>query len=63
MLAARGAAVIDADAISRALTASHGAALPTIATQFEAHVIDPDGALNRSAMRQIILQRDRKSVV
>ena len=34
MLAARGAAVIDADAISRALTASHGAALPAITAQF-----------------------------
>ena len=54
MLAARGAAVIDADAISRALTASHGAALPAIATQFGTHVIAPDGALNRSAMRQMI---------
>ena len=54
MLAARGAAVIDADAISRALTASHGAALPAIATQFGTHVIGPDGALNRSAMRQMI---------
>lgn len=55
MLAARGAAVIDADAISRALTASHGAALPAIAAQFGTHVIGPDGALNRSAMRQMIL--------
>lgn len=54
MLAARGAAVIDADAISRALTASHGAALPAIAAQFGTHVIGPDGTLNRSAMRQMI---------
>lgn len=54
MLAARGAAVIDADAISRALTASHSAALPAIAAQFGTHVIGPDGALNRSAMRQMI---------
>lgn len=54
MLAARGAAVIDADAISRALTASHGAALPAIAAQFGTHVIGPDGALNRSTMRQMI---------
>jgi dephospho-coA kinase len=54
MLAARGAAVIDADAISRALTASHGTALPAIAAQFGTHVIGPDGALNRSAMRQMI---------
>ena len=54
MLAARGAAVIDADAISRALTASHGTALPAIAAQFGTHVIGPDGALNRSAMRQRI---------
>jgi dephospho-CoA kinase len=51
MLARRGAAVIDADAISRSLTAAGGLALPAIATQFGASMIGPDGAMDRQAMR------------
>ena len=52
LLAARGAAVIDADAISRATTAPGGAALPAIALEFGPHLIGADGALDRAAMRQ-----------
>ena len=54
MLAVQGAAIIDADAISRATTAAGGAALPTIAQQFGAHLIAPDGALDRTAMRALV---------
>ncbi len=54
MLRELGAAVIDADAISRGLTAAGGAALPEIARQFGAHMIGADGALDRSAMRQLV---------
>ena len=54
MLAKLGAAVIDADAISRGLTAAGGAALPEIARQFGTHMIGADGALDRSAMRQLV---------
>ena len=54
MLRELGAAVIDADAISRGLTAAGGAALPAIARQFGAHMIGADGALDRSAMRQLV---------
>ncbi|AMO22157.1 dephospho-CoA kinase [Ramlibacter solisilvae] len=51
MLAGLGAAVIDADAISRATTASGGAAIPAIAQRFGADFITPDGALDRERMR------------
>lgn len=54
MLRELGAAVIDADAISRGLTAAGGAALPEIARQFGTHMIGADGALDRSAMRQLV---------
>jgi len=47
-----GAGVIDADAISRASTSAHGAAIPLIAAQFGAHYIGEDGALHRERMRQ-----------
>jgi dephospho-CoA kinase len=52
MFADRGAAVIDADAISRATTAPGGAAIPAIAQQFGADFIAPDGALDRDRMRE-----------
>ena len=51
MLAERGAAVIDADAISRATTATGGAAIAAIAQQFGADFIGADGALDRARMR------------
>jgi len=46
-----GATLIDADAISRALTASGGAALPAIAKAFGPSLIKPNGALDRDLMR------------
>ncbi len=51
LLAARGAAVIDADAISRSLTASGGLAIEAIARCFGAAMITPEGAMDRVAMR------------
>ena len=51
MLAELGAVIIDADAISRSLTAPGGRAMPEIARQFGAQMIGPDGAMNRQAMR------------
>lgn len=48
-----GAHLIDTDAISRALTGVHGAALPAIAAEFGAHVIGSDGALDRAQMRAL----------
>lgn len=51
---AHRAAVIDADAISRATTAAHGSALPAIAEAFGPHLIGADGALDRAAMRELV---------
>ena len=51
MLQARGAAVIDADAIARQVTAAHGAAMPAIAQTFGPEFITADGALDRERMR------------
>ena len=56
MLAERGAAVIDADAISRATTATGGAALPAIAEAFGPALIGSDGALDRAAMRELVFR-------
>ena len=51
MLQERGAAVIDADAIARSVTAAQGLAIPAIAQSFGADFITADGALDRERMR------------
>ena len=51
MLQARGADVIDADAISRRCTEAGGAAMPAIARTFGPEFLSPDGALERQRMR------------
>jgi len=51
LFAARGAAVIDTDAIAHALTKADGAAMPAIRAEFGETVISSDGALDRAAMR------------
>ncbi len=53
-LGQRGAAVVDADRISRELTAPGGAALPAIAQAFGPGLIGSDGALDRARMRTIV---------
>lgn len=52
LLGEQGAAVIDADAISRASTAAGGAAIALIQAQFGAAFVGADGAMNRERMRQ-----------
>ncbi|MBK6006981.1 dephospho-CoA kinase [Ramlibacter ginsenosidimutans] len=52
MLQALGAAAIDADAISRATTASGGAAIVAIRARFGPEFVTADGALDRARMRQ-----------
>ena len=54
MLTALGAVVIDADAISRSLTTTHGAATETIKQQFGEAMISADGSLNRNRMRDLV---------
>jgi dephospho-CoA kinase len=56
MLAVRGAAVIDADAISRSVTAPGGRAIAPIAQAFGLEMIDAHGAMDRQAMREQIFQ-------
>ncbi len=53
LLAARGAAVVDADAIARAVTAPNGSAMPAIAETFGDTFVDEHGALNRERMRAL----------
>lgn len=48
-----GAAVVDADAISRELTSPGGLAIPLIANAFGQHVLTSAGALDRVKMRTI----------
>lgn len=54
LLADRGAAVVDADAIARELTAAAGSALPLITEVFGQGFLTPEGALNRDKMRDLI---------
>ncbi|MGC4394726.1 dephospho-CoA kinase [Hydrogenophaga sp. T2] len=51
-LQARGAEVVDADALSRQSTAEGGAAIDAIRVAFGDAFIDAEGALNRAAMRE-----------
>lgn len=53
-LGLRGAAIIDADQLSRALTATGGMALPLIAQSFGPQLIGTDGALDRDRMRSLV---------
>lgn len=56
MLAARGAVVIDADALSRATTAAGGSAIAAIAGTFGDAFITTDGAMDRERMRALVFQ-------
>ena len=50
-LGALGGAVIDADAVSRSLTAPGGAAIPAIQAAFGSEALDSLGGMDRAAMR------------
>ena len=54
LLSTLGAAVIDADAISRGVTAPHGLAIEALAKMFGADYINADGALDRDKMRTLV---------
>ena len=49
-----GAVVIDADALSRQLTAPGGKAMPAIAAAFGKSLVDREGGLDRTAMRTLV---------
>ncbi len=57
MLQERGAAVIDADAIARSVTAAQGSAMAAIAKTFGPDFITADGALDRERMRHHIFSQ------
>jgi dephospho-CoA kinase len=54
MLKALGAALVDADAISRGVTAAGGSAIPAIRTAFGDDFVDGMGALDRIKMRELV---------
>lgn len=56
MLAERGAVLIDADAISRSVTAAGGLAIAQIEGEFGPQAIDSQGALDRTFMRNLVFQ-------
>ena len=57
MFSELGVPIIDADAISRSLTAENGEALPTIRQLFGDEVFDHEGRLNRMALREEVFRR------
>ncbi len=56
LLVAKGACLVDTDAIARALTLPGGAAMPALTEAFGAAAVAPDGALDRAHMRQLVFQ-------
>lgn len=52
LFVAAGAGLVDTDAIAHELTAPGGAAIPALCAAFGPEILTPDGAMNRSAMRQ-----------
>ena len=57
MLQGLGAQVFDADAVSRALTAAGGQAMPLIVAAFGERAQGADGALDRAWMRQLVFSQ------
>ncbi len=55
-LSALGAAIVDGDQLSRALTAPQGEALPKLREAFGDGVFQQDGTLNRRALGQMVFQ-------
>lgn len=59
-LAELGASVVDADDVSRELTAEGGAALPALREAFGEVLVPDGGALDRAAMRSLAFADDRE---
>lgn len=53
MLERCGAAIVDTDAIARAITGPGGLAMPAVAQAFGSEFVTPDGALDRDRMRAL----------
>lgn len=54
LFAARGAVVVDTDAIAHELTGAGGAAMASLAAAFGPQVVRADGGLERTVMRQLV---------
>lgn len=54
---------IDADAVSRSLTAEGGKALPEIRNAIGSHVFDKQGRLNRAALRDEVFRRPQTKAI
>jgi len=50
---AKGAALVDTDAIARSLTEAGGAAIPAVRAEFGGQLLDAHGALDRQRMREL----------
>lgn len=59
LLQMQGAAMVDTDAIAHALTAPGGAAIELIRAEFGDDYINPQGAMDRTQMRQRVFSDDR----
>ncbi len=62
-LQTHGVCVIDTDAISRALTAAGGRAIPLLRAHFGPACIDAQGAMDRSRMRELVFHDPRAKQV
>jgi len=60
LFAARGVAVIDTDHIAHALTGPGGAAMPALRAAFGEQIAQPDGRLDRAAMRERVFARPQE---
>ena len=58
-----GATLLDADQVSRSLTAPHGAAIKAIEQHFGPSVLTPDQALNRDVMRALVFSDASKKAL
>lgn len=54
LFAARGAGIVDTDVLAHELTAPGGAAMPALVQEFGADFATPDGALDRTRMRNLV---------
>lgn len=60
LFAELGASVVDTDEVARNLTVSGGAAIEPIRKEFGEKFIQPDGAMNRSLMRELVFSRQKE---
>lgn len=54
LFAKQGVTVVDADVLSRSLTAPDGAAIDDICRRFGKHILDSSGGIDRAAMRTLV---------